>query len=58
MSKTTYIERIEKASKFYDNAYHHHKATFKGLAEFYRNYGVIEKEYANQLLRLAQGGTS
>jgi hypothetical protein len=44
-------------SKFYDNAYHHHKATFKGFGEFFRNYCATEKDYANQLLKLSEGGT-
>jgi hypothetical protein len=57
MSKTTFAERFEKAGKFYDTGYHHHKATFKGLGEFYRSYGGIEKDYAGQLLKLSEGGT-
>jgi len=52
MSRTTYSERVDRVSKFYDNAYHHHKATYKGFGEFFRNYCTVEKDYANQLLKL------
>jgi len=41
MSKTTFFERFEKTKKFYDNIYHHHKATFKGMAEFFKVYSSI-----------------
>jgi len=54
MSKTTYTDRFEKASKFYDQAYHHHKATFKGSAEFFNKYCDVEKSYANDLVKLSQ----
>jgi hypothetical protein len=56
-SKTTFQERFERTSKFYDNIYHHHKATFKGLAEFFKNYYSIEKEYANSLIKLSSAST-
>lgn len=58
MSKTTFQERFERANKFYDNIYHHHKATFKGLAEFFKNYCGIEKDYANALIKLSSGSIS
>ena len=42
--------------KFYDNAYHLHKATFKGSSEFFKAYGEIEKDYAGALLKLSENG--
>jgi len=41
MVKTTFLERFEKANKFFDNVYHHHKATYKGMAQFFQNYSEI-----------------
>lgn len=57
MSRTTFTDRFEKTQKFFDNAYHHHKATYKGLAQFFTNYADVEKNYANALLWQSQSST-
>lgn len=54
MGKTTFVERFEKTTKFYDFTYHLHKATFKGLSQFYQDYSEIEKRYADGLMKLTQ----
>ena len=54
MGKTTFVERFEKTTKFYDFTYHLHKATFKGLSQFYEDYAEIEKRYADGLMKLTQ----
>ena len=52
--KTTFSERFEKVRKFTDNVYHHHKATYKGLSQFFNNYSDIEKTYSNSILWQSQ----
>lgn len=54
MVKTTFTERFEKAIKFYDHNYHMHKATFKGLGNFYKNYSNVEKDYADAMINLTK----
>ena len=50
MSKTTFIEIVDKAGTFFDNVFHHHKATYKGMGQFFQNYADIERNYSNSLL--------
>lgn len=38
MSKTTFLERFDKTQKFFENVYHHQKATYKGMADYFDNY--------------------
>lgn len=54
MVKTTFNERFDKAVKFYDHTYHMHKATFKGLASFYKDYSNAEKDYASAIINLTK----
>lgn len=54
MVKTVFEERFDKAVKFYDYTYHMHKATFRGLSNFYRLYSNIEKDYSDGIMALTK----
>ena len=57
MSKTSFFDCFEKTQKFFDVTYHHHKASYKGLGQFFSNYAETEKNYANSLLWQSQCST-